>query len=413
LGRANQAAPGVSPPAALAALAKDGRLLLPGELPVSPPAAILRALRIAFPELPTGFFPALVCTAPSPSISPQRQDLGHLAALRHPGIFPKEQDGFIRTSAAPASSSSRLHRRHQGFMITSLFDWFHQPVITSLPKLFHQRRQHRTFGICKDKRPERHLPIARPVPAGRASRPLGPSHSQGPWGASPCCENQPCPHSWGGTAFTRGCAAVTPQPQHRPGDPHLGPGSHRGGCSHLSPASPSLPCPRAASSGRIRGRVRKHPNRGHATVTPRAQQVTRLPGFASRRATPQRRLQRGGVQGPNRLVPPRRSPVPGLHQGPRLASPPVAREPARPDREESGSRSPSPAAAGKQLVWAGGWIPHRAGGEGRRGERRGTEGRRVEWRGDEGNGGETRGMEGRGARGDKRNGGETRGTPVG
>lgn len=182
LGRADKAAPGLSPPTALAVLPRDGRLPLPGEPPLSPPAVILCALRTALPELPEGF------SLPSPAprrLCPSAPDSRTLATFQRFGL-----PGFLLTSgmaslrpqllqppAPPAFAAPR--RQHRGFMITSLFDWFHQPVIISLPKLFHQCRQHRTFGICKDKCPERHLPVARPVPEGRASRPLSLSGAAG------------------------------------------------------------------------------------------------------------------------------------------------------------------------------------------------------------------------------------------
>lgn len=269
----------------------------------------------------------------------------HLPTLRPPGIFPDKQDGFVRTSAPPASSSSRLHRRQRGFMITSLFDWFHQPVIISLPKLFQQRRQHRAFGICKDKCPQRHRPAAPRCPwAG----PAGPSCSWGQRGPSPSCGNQPHLQAkglhglhprWWGCARCHAGPSETELPQ--PRSPGVAPGSHQGGRSHLCPASPLLPRPPGSSSGSILGRAGKDPTRGHATSQP-WHAGTQLRGFASRQTTPRQQMQCRGVPRPNHPGTPRRSPAPEPRQDPDWHQPPVATAPARPDLKESGSRSPFP-----------------------------------------------------------------------
>lgn len=194
LGRANKAVPGLSPPTALVILPRHGWQPLPGEPLLSPPAAILRALHTALPELLAGF--SLPSSAPCHlcPLAPDGRTLAAFQRLGLPGFFLTSGMAslgpqLLQPPAPPAFAAPR--RQHRGFMITSLFDWFHQPVIISLPKLFHQRRQRRMFGICKDKRPERHLPIARPVPADGASRPLGPSRSRGQRGTSPCRGNQP------------------------------------------------------------------------------------------------------------------------------------------------------------------------------------------------------------------------------
>lgn len=141
-------------------------------------------------------------------------------------------------------------------MITSLFDWFHQPFIISLPKLFHQRRQHCVIGICKDKRPERHLPITHPVPMGRASQPLGTSRSRGQWGMSPCCQNQPCLHSKELHSLYMRCGCSNPAAQASPWRPPPRPQLPREGDAPTSPlprlhslAPPRQPPPTASQAG--------------------------------------------------------------------------------------------------------------------------------------------------------------------
>lgn len=95
---------------------------------------------------------------------------------------------------------SQTCRWHRGFMITSLFDWFHQPVSISLPKLFHQCRQHRAFRIGKDKHRERHLPGPRGAgPATASSLP-----TLGAASLPPRCQNQHHGHSRGVVSPRRG-----------------------------------------------------------------------------------------------------------------------------------------------------------------------------------------------------------------
>lgn len=147
-------------------------------------------------------------------------------------------------------------------MITSLFDWFHQPFIISLPKLFHQHQQHCTIGICKDKRPERHLPITHPVPTGRASQPHRTSRSPGQWGMSPCCQNQPCLHSKELHSLYMQCGCCKPaaraSPWWSPPRPHL----PQRGMLHLSPASSSLPCPPGYRNTLLTATARSHGEAG-------------------------------------------------------------------------------------------------------------------------------------------------------
>lgn len=175
---------------------------LPGEAPLLLPATVPCALRTALPELPAGFsLPSSTrgCLCPSAPVTGPWLPFRASASRG----FAAEQDGFVRTSAPPACSSSRLRRQHRGFMITSLFDWFHQPVIISLPKLFRQRRQHRTVGICKDKRPERHLPEPTAGPAGPQPRSLLATAGTRPSATTPSPHSSargfvcPCPRSPG------------------------------------------------------------------------------------------------------------------------------------------------------------------------------------------------------------------------
>ena len=55
---------------------------------------------------------------------------------------------LLQPPAPPAFSHP--HHCHQGFVIPSPFDQFHQPVGIALPKLFHWCRQCLTLGICKE-----------------------------------------------------------------------------------------------------------------------------------------------------------------------------------------------------------------------------------------------------------------------
>lgn len=147
-GRGNKAAPGLSPSPAHQGMG--------GSRSSGSHRCPRRALLAALPELLAGL--SLPWSAPH-RLCPSAPD-GRISAAVHgfilPGLVLPSGDGFVRTSAPAACSSSRPRRRDS--LITSLFDWFHQPVISCLPKLFRQRRQRRTFRICKDKRPERHLP---------------------------------------------------------------------------------------------------------------------------------------------------------------------------------------------------------------------------------------------------------------
>lgn len=82
-GKADKAAPRLSPPMVLTVLPRDERLPVPGESPLSPPTAILRALCTAFRELPAGF--SLPSYAPC-RLHPSAPDGRTLAAFQRVGL---------------------------------------------------------------------------------------------------------------------------------------------------------------------------------------------------------------------------------------------------------------------------------------------------------------------------------------
>lgn len=264
-------------------------------------------------------------------------------------------------------------------MITSLFDWFHQPFIISLPKLFHQRRQHCVIGICKDKRPERHLPITHPVPMGKASQPLGTSRSRGQWGMSPCCQNQPCLHSKELHSLYMRCGCSNPAAQASPWWPPPQP--------QLPPEGvlPPLPCLAFTLLPPSGSLLPQHPRQG--TETPCSQPchghtesqachpAPRLCILAGDTPTSDPAQRGTEIEMPHPSAPlthPRAAA--GLPAG--ITRPRPPRQRGRTWRKV-GHAPASQAAAGERLARAGGRFPcpHRAGDKGNRGETRGIKGR--------------------------------------
>lgn len=264
-------------------------------------------------------------------------------------------------------------------MITSLFDWFHQPFIISLPKLFHQRRQHCVIGICKDKRPEQHLPITHQSPWAGPASPSAPLALGGSGACHPAAKTSPVSTPRSFTAFTCGVVALTPQPRHHPGGPHLGPSSPQRG---MLPPLPCLAFTLLPPPGSL---LPQHPRQGTETPCSRpchghtesqachpAPRICLLAGNTPTSDPAQRGTE---IEMPHPSAPlthPRAAA--GLPAG--ITRPRPPRQRGRTWRKV-GHAPASQAAAGERLARAGGRFPcpHRAGGEGNRGETRGIEGR--------------------------------------